>query len=261
MNYLLNRIEVYTLYFLEYIRYGELRSLMDAISYMIFRKSYAKGGLVKSRLGVFETRPNSLDFQHVNYAYELSIKRFIEKEDFNVFFDIGACLGEFSIWQASKGKKCITFEPVSYSYNMIQRNIHLNNLDDRILLFKCGLGAHHAEAHFELNQTNPGSNRRVEAGGTGTELFIINTLDELLPSFNLSPNDKILIKIDVEGMELEMLEGAMHFINSYEDIVMIIEEKFSGEDNIRRGLNKIADFEFGQLDEHNIYARKKKRRS
>jgi hypothetical protein len=62
-------------------------------------------------------------------------------------------------------------------------------------------------------------------------------------------------------MELEMLEGAMHFINSYEDIVMIIEEKFSGEDNIRRGLSKIADFEFGQLDEHNIYARKKKRRS
>lgn len=170
-------------------------------------------------------------------------------------------MGEFSIWQASKGKKCITFEPVSYSYNIIQRNIHLNILDDRILLFKCGLGAHHTEAHFELNQTNPGSNRMVEASGTRTEVFIINTLDELLPSFNLYPNDKIIIKIDVEGMEVEMLEGAMHFINSHEDIVMIIEEKFSGEDNIRRGLSKIADFEFGQLYEHNIYARKKKRRS
>lgn len=150
---------------------------------------------------------------------------------------------------------------MSYSYNIIQRNIHLNNLDDRILLFKCGLGAHHTEAHFEPNKTNPGSNRRVEANVTRTEVFIINTLDELLPSFNLSPNDKILIKIDVEGMEVEMLEGAMYFINSHEDIVMIIEEKFSGEDNIRRGLSKIADFEFGQLDEHNIYARKKKRRS
>ena len=70
---------------------------MDAISYMVFGKSYAKGSLVKSRFGIFETRPNSLDFQHVNYSYELRIKRFIEKEDFNVFLDIGACLGEFSI--------------------------------------------------------------------------------------------------------------------------------------------------------------------
>lgn len=63
---------------------------MDAISYRVLGKSYAKGGLVKSRLGIFETRPNSLDFQHVNYSYELSIKQFIEKEDLNVFLDIGA---------------------------------------------------------------------------------------------------------------------------------------------------------------------------
>ena len=259
MSYLINRIEVYSLYLLEYIKFGEFASLRNAITYMITRKSSAKGGIVKSRLGVFETRPMSLDFQHVNYAYEISIKRFIEKEDFTVFFDIGACLGEFSIWLASKGKKCITFEPVSYSYNMIQRNIQLNKVEDRIMLFKCGLGSQRAEAHFELNKTNPGSNRRVETAAADTEVFIINTFDELLPSFNLSPNDKILIKIDVEGMELEMLEGARQFINSYDDIVMIIEEKFSGEDNIRKGLSKIADFEFGKLDEHNIYARKIKR--
>lgn len=260
MNHLLNRIEVYSLYLLEYIRYGEWKCLLDAITYMFTKKSYSKGGLVKSRLGIFETRPNSLDFQHVNYAYELSIKRFIEREDFTVFFDIGACLGEFSIWLAGKGKRCISFEPVSYSYNMIQRNIQLNKVDKLVQLFKCGLGAEHAEAHFELNTTNPGSNRRVEQAGNATEVFIINTLDELTPSFNLSPTEKILIKIDVEGMELEMLAGAKQLINNYDDIVMIIEEKFSGEDNIRKGLCKMADWEFGQLDEHNIYARKIKRK-
>jgi FkbM family methyltransferase len=258
MKHLLNRIEVYSRYFFEYIRYGEFTSLRNAIHYMITRTSNAKGGKVKSRLGVFETRPLSLDFQHVNYAYELSIKKFIEKEDFTVFFDIGACLGEFSIWLARKGKKCIAFEPVRYSYEMIQRNINLNHVENNIMLFQCGLGSKHAEAHFELNETNPGSNRRVDVATEHTEVFVINTLDELLPSFNLSPTDKILIKIDVEGMELEMLAGAQHFINSYDNIVMIIEEKFSGEDNIRKGLLNMADFEFGQLDEHNIYARKVK---
>lgn len=261
MNYLLNRIEVYSLYLLEYIRYGEWKCVLDAIAYMITKKSYSKGRRIKSRLGIFETRPYSLDFQHVNYAYELSIKRFIERENFTVFFDIGACLGEFSIWLAGKGKKCITFEPVSYSYNMIQRNIHLNKVEHNVQLFKCGLGAQHAEAHFELNSTNPGSNRRVEQPGKDTEVFIINTLDELMPSFNLLPTDKLLIKIDVEGMELEMLAGAQQLINNFDDIVMIIEEKFSGEHNIRQGLSKMGNWEFCQLDEHNIYARKIKMNS
>jgi hypothetical protein len=54
-------------------------------------------------MGKFETRKGILDFQYINYAYEIEIKHFLEKHPFEVFFDTGACLGEYSIWLGYKG--------------------------------------------------------------------------------------------------------------------------------------------------------------
>jgi hypothetical protein len=48
---------------------------------MLTGKSFAKGNTIQTRMGLFKTRPGSLDFQYINYAYELDIKRFIEKEE------------------------------------------------------------------------------------------------------------------------------------------------------------------------------------
>src|SRR6188474_2962882 len=107
MSYLFNRIEVYFLYFLEYLKFREFGSLFNAFIFMFTRKAFAKGNIITSGMGRFETRPGSLDFQYVNYAYELNIKRFIEKEDFDIFLDIGACLGEYCVWLGKKGKRCI----------------------------------------------------------------------------------------------------------------------------------------------------------
>jgi FkbM family methyltransferase len=257
MAHLFNRIEVYTLYFFEYLKFGEFRSLMNAFMYMFTRKSYAKAKVMTTSMGRFETRERSLDFQYVNYAYELDIKRFIEKEQFDVFLDIGACLGEYCIWIGRKGKRCIAFEPVSHSYKMIERNIRLNGLQDNVKACNYGLGLKHSTEYFELNEINPGSNKRVDGPGEHTEKFEINALDDKFESLNIRPTDKILIKIDVEGMELDMLRGASRFLNSFDHIVLIIEEKFSGESNIRKGLSEIADFEYGKIDEYNIYARRK----
>lgn len=256
MARLFNRIEVYSLYFFEYLKFGELRSLANAFLYMTSGRSYAKAAVVSSGMGRFETRPGSLDFQYVNYAYELDIKRFVERETFDIFLDIGACLGEYSVWLGKKGKRCIAFEPVSHSYKMIVRNIELNGVEKNVAACNYGLGSKHSKEYFELNQVNPGANKRVDAPGEHTEVFEINSLDSKVESLNLKPSDRILIKIDVEGMELEMLQGASEFLKTFDNLVLIIEEKFSGESNIRKGLSAIANFEYGKIDEHNIYARK-----
>ncbi len=256
---LFNRIEVYSLYLFEYIRFGDFDSLMKAFAYMFTRKSYAKAKRMTTSMGTFETRARSLDFQYVNYAYEIDIKRFIEKENFDVFFDIGACLGEYCIWIGKKGKRCFAFEPVNQSYNMIDRNIRLNGLEKNVKAFNYGLGLKHSTEYFELNETNPGSNKRVDERGANTEKFEINSLDEKFATLGLSASDKILIKIDVEGMELDMLRGATTFLHNFDNIVLIIEEKFSGEYSIRMGLSEIANFEYGKIDDYNIYARKIKK--
>ena len=82
-------------------------------------------------------------------------------------------------------------------------------------------------------------------------------MDEKIAELGLKPEQKILIKIDIEGMELDMLRGASNFLKTFPNLVLIIEEKFSGESNIRKGLSEIADFEYGKIDDYNIYARKR----
>ncbi len=258
MNRTLNRIKVYSLYLFEYIRFGEIAALGNAFGYMLTGKSYAKGKRMTTGMGKFDTRPRSLDFQYVNYAYEIDIKHFIEQEQFDVYFDIGACLGEYSIWIGKKGKRCFAFEPVKESFDMIQKNIRLNGLEEKVKAFNFGLGAKHSIEYFEMNETNPGANKRVDHETPHTQKFEIFSLDEKLETLNLSASDKILIKIDVEGMETVMLEGATNFLRSFDHLVLIIEEKLSGDDNIRKKLSSIANFSYSKIDEYNICARKVK---
>lgn len=256
MKYLLNRINVYTRYFFEYIKHGEWAAIPHAFLYMFTRKSFATGKQMKSSMGIFKTRKGTLDFQYINYAYEIEIKHFIEKHPFDVFFDIGACLGEYCIWLGQKGYKCFAFEPVKESYDMICKNIDLNKLNHTITAYNYGLGSAHSIEHFKINHTNPGASKRVDHESAETLKFEINSLDNVFNSFGLNPNTKILVKIDVEGMEVEMIKGATKFFQYFNDITLIIEEKLSGESIIRDTLNSICNFEYGHVDNFNIYARK-----
>lgn len=256
MNRIYKRLEVYLLYFYEYLRYGEFASLYQAFVFIFTGKTSAKRKVVRSSMGQFLVRAETLDFQYINYAYELDIKRFLMHEQFDVFLDIGACLGEYSIWLGKKGKKCLAFEPVVESFQMIEHNIKLNNVANQVQAYNYGLGNQNTIANFKINHTNPGASKRVKDKDNNTSELQICKLDDVFEQFQIKPDQRIVIKIDVEGMEVEMLEGAKNFIHKYPHIVLIIEEKLSGEGEILKVLNKISRFEFGTIDQFNIYARK-----
>ena len=256
MSHLLNRVKVYTLYFYEYLRYAEFASAMNAILYMLTRKSYSPRKQIKTSMGVFDTRKGTLDFQYINYAYEVDLKHFIEKQKFDVFFDVGACLGEYCVWLAHKGYRCFAFEPVRESFDMIRNNIHLNKLDNKVTALNYGLGSKYSIEHFKLHDTNPGSNMRVDKPGDNTQRIEIFALDDVYKSLRLPRNSRILMKIDVEGMEVEMLKGAAKFFRAFDNITLIIEEKISGMESIRNTLDSIGRFQYGVVDNMNIYARK-----
>ncbi|MDZ4667915.1 MAG: FkbM family methyltransferase [bacterium] len=256
MNYFLNRVKVYSLYFYEYLKHSEYAAAVNAVLYMFTRKSFANGKHMTSSMGEFETRRGTLDFQYINYAYEIEIKHFIETHPFEVFFDIGACLGEYCIWLGRKGYPCYAFEPVSESYFMVQKNIQLNKIENKVKAFNYGLGSKHSIEHFKLNLINPGASKRVLEETENTVNFEIKALDDVYEGLGLKKDTKILVKIDVEGMEVEMIRGAKKFFQYFDHITLIIEEKLSGESIIRDALNEICPFEYGTIDNFNIYARK-----
>ncbi|MES2382645.1 MAG: FkbM family methyltransferase [Bacteroidota bacterium] len=252
----MKKIYTYLAYFWQYIKYGDFKSIYYSIYFLLTQKSNAEARLVKSGLGSFYTRANTLDFQYINYAYELGVKKFIEQSDFDVYIDAGACVGEFSVWLAKEGKKCIAFEPVKNSYELILKNTALNNVESKVQVLNYGLGRKHAVEYFLVDHLNMGASKKVDY--VTDEKFEINRLDDVFEGFNLKKSDRILVKIDVEGMEIDLLEGARNFLNYFDEVILIIEEKLSGEGEIKNYISKNHNFEFGLVDHFNMYARTKK---
>src|SRR5690606_16408860 len=131
-----------------------------------------------------------------------------------------------------------------------------NKLEHKVTAFNFGLGDKNAIEHFKLHPVNPGASRRVEHETEHTKKVEIKMLDDFYETLKLDPLTRILVKIDVEGMEVEMLKGAEQFIRHFDNITLIIEEKVTGGQRIMQTLDSFARFEYGAVDSYNMYARK-----
>ena len=116
--------------------------------------------------------------------------------------DIGANIGDSSIYFAAKGaKKIIALEPFPKNNNLARKNIELNNLSDKITLLSAGCSGKKGIITLDPNQVGAGSVTDFIQDGTKIPL---KTLDELIHEFNI-PDDSV-IKIDCEGCEVDVIK-------------------------------------------------------
>ena len=249
------KYQLYMSYFWEYTKYADWNSIKASFGYMLFKKPPSKSWTSQSRLGRFHLRQGTNDFQFINYAYEKKIHDFVAEnaKSLDVFIDVGACIGEYCVWMASQQVKCIAFEPVNHE--ACSTNFALNKVQDRIALYKCGLGGKEEIVTFDVKKVVTSSSH-ISRDGSGANKIQISTLDNIMKDTPLNISDRILMKLDIEGMELEMLEGAREFITRHPNISIIYEHTFSGNDEIIQKLRQFGQFEFRFLDEVNILAQK-----
>lgn len=243
---------------MDYLKHGDFLSVLAAIKYLLFKKSHSGDRNIETSLGTFFCRKNTNDFQFANYYYEWDVKKFILKrsDEFSVFIDAGACVGDYSILMAKLGKRCFAFELVSDNIKTFGKNLELNHLQDKVKLFPYGLGDADYSASFTFDPVNTGASRINKIKNSATEKAEIRKLDTLMEEMAIDQNELIFIKLDVEGMETEVIRGAFNFITYYPHITFIVEEKHSGQFPIQDTFSDIALFEFGKVDELNIYAKK-----
>ena len=130
-----------------------------------------------------------------------------------VVFDIGANIGLYSI-QASRslGKhgKVFSFEPNPEACSNLNRNIKSNSLGN-VEVFPLALGAEAGRAGMDVSvrtglgtiSDDPGKG----CGGVNSSMITVemSTLDDMIGKLGLSRID--LIKMDVEGFEVEVIKG------------------------------------------------------
>lgn len=255
---MLKKLNTWFWYFYEYLKFGDFLSLYASVNYLLFKKSHSKDRIIKTSVGKFFCRKNTNDFQFANFRYEWGVKRFILNniQEYSVFIDGGSCVGEYPILLSKYNIRSIAFEPVSENYGVLVKNLLLNNLLDKAKIFELGLGDENKPASFIVNRVNTGASHIDRENSPESSPVKICTLDSCLPELNLVKEDHILFKLDVEGMETEALKGAADFIRQYPNITLILEEKFSGMGQIKSLLNGLGTFEYGMVDQYNMFARK-----
>ena len=254
----MGKLLTYLRYLLDYLKHYNIAPILSSIRYIRTGKSNKNDIIIKTSIGKFKCRKNTNDFQFANFFYEWDVKKFVlgQKNRFSVFIDCGACIGDYCIFMSRYVDRCIAFEPVCHNYQALLENIELNHLAGKIKAFPIALGDENKEISFVFNPTNTGASHKSNDNEASDCMSKQRTLDFLLPELGILSSDHILFKLDCEGMENEAILGARNFIKNHENLTMIIEDNFSSEQSIKKTLSAIASFEFGIINDCNIFARK-----
>jgi FkbM family methyltransferase len=159
-----------------------------------------------------------------------------------VFFDIGASIGVFSLYAAlNKTTRVIAVEPNGLSFGTLVEHIALNAMDDRISPLCLALGAATTLEHLHLKQVVSGAGgsslgasfaQQYDAAPGFSQAITCYTLDELVDKFGLPA--PTYIKIDVDGLEPDILRGARRTLAGVESVMMEVEHR--SDDDIEQGL-------------------------
>lgn len=144
--------------------------------------------------------------------------------DKDFFIDIGANIGSYTVLASSViGAKTVCFEPVPSTYKRLNDNIIINHIGSKVESLNLALGNSTGEIYFSSDQNC--MNHIIANNENNSNKITVNlsTLDKELKK------DPFLIKIDVEGYELPVLEGAQKILSSTELCGVIIELNGSGE--------------------------------
>jgi FkbM family methyltransferase len=257
----MRKIITYVRYFYDFVKYREFSFIFATIAYAIMKRPARKNRIVQTGLGKFVSRKGTIDFLFANYAYEWNVKSILLKnyKDYDVFLDIGANIGTYSILFGKKGMKCFAFEAVTENFSTFEENLKLNNLLGKVNCFNFGLGHKEFTADFLFNPINTGAshikNAKPMQRGIPSKAEI-KPLDSVFEGFGLQKEDKILMKIDVEGMEAEVLQGARKFISTFANILIIMESSHSEMKNIEKELTHAGFQKYWSVDKYNIAAKK-----
>ena len=187
--------------------------------------------------------------KQINYAINL-----ISKYRAHTFFDIGAHCGIYSLIIGRKFNniKIHSFEPIKSSFIKLERNIAINEKIQNIKTYNFGL----SNSNTNLKMKAYKKNDYIQLGGFG----VINKGDTLQNKYISEAtfrkgddyfkfrNTTIFLKIDVEGHEINVLDGISKLIENNNTIMQV--EILQGKYGLVK--KKLLEMNFKEIDRINF---------
>ena len=157
-----------------------------------------------------------------SYCYEDELELlFRDSVDVDyTFIDCGANYGYWSVLVSSKpfgAQKAIAIEPSGQNFSKLANNARING--DRFEAMKCAIGSGRGTARLSGTKHEAFSIAGDQSGG---EEVPVIALDNLIDDGKVSASGKYLIKLDVEGVEIEAIKGGSRLLQT--DSVVLCEE-------------------------------------
>ncbi|MGB7758024.1 MAG: FkbM family methyltransferase [Salinisphaera sp.] len=157
---------------------------------------------------------------HQRNFYELEmledIATIAHKND--ILLDVGANIGNHSVFLGifTNASKVYSFEPHPDTFSVLQKNISANGLSSKVEIFRKGIGKTPGKASFGYyDKSNTGMAKLYEDAAGDVETTSLDSF--------LQPLDGRIsvIKMDIEGMELTALMGAVKIIERHAPTIYI----------------------------------------
>lgn len=160
-----------------------------------------------------------------DYESEISgfMRSILKPED--CFVDCGAHVGYFTTLGAELCSSVYSIEPEKENFISLAHNIEINKYKN-VKAFNCCVGDENKEVELFINLDNDGGNalwdvskhpfnKKTKLNGNTFQKVRMVTLDSFI-------NEPVkLIKIDVEGCELKVLQGAKELLGKYHPAVIL----------------------------------------
>jgi len=216
---------------------------------------YPEGSVTRIRSGNLAGHRWKRSHRYVNGywlgIYELPIQACLSRElsAGDVFYDIGANAGFFTLLAAmcvGDSGKVFSFEPLKENVNSIRSQLELNNVRN-CRIVESAVVEHSGPVEFAEGKDTSTAHVR-DSSFHACEGVVVSVAGVSLDDFIKEASPPDFIKMDIEGAELQALQGAKGLLTSEDPPRMLIE--FHGDQIRQNGLSMLGEFgySFSGLD-------------
>ena len=221
-----------------------IKSLLERFGYPIYTAKYglAKGLKVTGDLGFLQFRHQAILEEDFLQDLELTGK---------IVYDIGAHIGIMALFfsrSVGQGGRVIAFEPNPQSCVTLHKNLDLNDLRN-VTIAQVGLGDKRETKALVFGEHSRGAGSMddtiqtqilSEKGSKALQVQVeVYTLDEYVETNRLPIPD--FVKIDVEGMEYNVMLGMMYILDQYSP-TLFVEIHGATEEAKLANIQRVVDF-------------------